>query len=137
MNATEIEEFIRLRLKENLKVMQAETGQRVNQSVVIAAERQALAYWYTMRKLAERITETEVKLSLPECSSPKGRTFTIEGVVDIVQEDAGMSIYDIKTMPRDYVEKNKLEFAMQLNVYSTTRPLHPVVATSTPIFLQA
>lgn len=118
MNTTEIEEFIRLRLKENLKVMQAETGQRVNQSVVIAAERQALAYWFTMRKLAEKITETEVKLSLPECRSPKGRTFTIEGVVDIVQEDAGMSIYDIKTMPRDYVEKNKLKFAMQLNVYA-------------------
>jgi hypothetical protein len=71
-----------------------------------------------MHLLAEKITETEVKLSLPECSTPKGRTFTIEGVVDIVKEDSGMSIYDIKTMPRDYVEKNKLKFAMQLNVYA-------------------
>jgi hypothetical protein len=118
MNTKDIEDFIKLRLKENLKLMQAETGQRVNQSVVIAAERQALAYWHTMHLLAEKITETEVKLSLPECSTPKGRTFTIEGVVDIVKEDSGMSIYDIKTMPRDYVEKNKLKFAMQLNVYA-------------------
>lgn len=118
MNTKDIEDFIKLRLKENLKLMQAETGQRVNQNVVIAAERQALAYWHTMHLLAENITETEVKLSLPECSTPKGRTFTIEGVVDIVQEDSGMSIYDIKTMPRDYVEKNKLKFAMQLNVYA-------------------
>ena len=118
MNTKDIEDFIKLRLKENLKLMQAETGQRVNQNVVIAAERQALAYWHTMHLLAEKITETEVKLSLPECSTPKGRTFTIEGVVDIVKEDSGMSIYDIKTMPRDYVEKNKLKFAMQLNVYA-------------------
>ena len=118
MNTKDIEDFIKLRLKENLKLMQAETGQRVNQNVVIAAERQALAYWHTMHLLAENITETEVKLSLPECSTPKGRTFTIEGVVDIVQEDSGMSIYDIKTMPRDYVENNKLKFAMQLNVYA-------------------
>lgn len=118
MNTKEIEDFIKLRLKENLKLMQAETGQRVNQNVVIAAERQALAYWHTMHMLAEKITETEVKLSLPECTTPKGRTFTIEGVVDIVKEDSGMSIYDIKTMPPDYVEKNKLKFAMQLNVYA-------------------
>ena len=118
MNTKDIEDFIKLRLKENLKLMQAETGQRVNQNVVIAAERQALAYWHTMHLLAENITETEVKLSLPECSTPKGRKFTIEGVVDIVQEDSGMSIYDIKTMPRDYVENNKLKFAMQLNVYA-------------------
>jgi hypothetical protein len=118
MNTKDIEDFIKLRLKENLKLMQAETGQRVNQSVVIAAERQALAYWHTMHLLAVKITETEVKLSLPECSTPKGRTFTIEGVVDIVQEDSGMSIYDIKTMPRDYVENNKSKFAMQLNVYA-------------------
>ena len=118
MNTKDIEDFIKLRLKENLKLMQAETGQRVNQNVVIAAERQALAYWHTMRLIAERITETEVKLSLPECTTPKGRTFTIEGVVDIVQEDSEMSIYDIKTMPRDYVENNKSKFAMQLNVYA-------------------
>lgn len=118
MNTKDIEEFIKLRLKENLKLMQAETGQRVNLNVVIAAERQALAYWHTMRLIAERITETEVKLSLPECTTPKGRTFTIEGVVDIVQEDSEMSIYDIKTMPRDYVENNKSKFAMQLNVYA-------------------
>jgi hypothetical protein len=118
MNTKDIEDFIKLRLHENLKLMQAETGQRVNQSVVVAAERQALAYWHTMRMIAERITDTEVKLSLPECRTPKGRTFTIEGVVDIVQEDACMSIYDIKTMPRDYVENNKSKFAMQLNVYA-------------------
>lgn len=118
MNTKDIEDFIKLRLNENLKLMQAETGQRVNQSVVIAAERQALAYWHTMHKLAENITETEVKLSLPECTTPKGKTFTIEGVVDIVQEDSGMSIYDIKTMSRDYVENNKSKFAMQLNVYA-------------------
>ena len=118
MNTKDIEDFIKLRLKENLKLMQAETGQRVNQNVVIAAERQALAYWHTMHMLAENITETEVKLSLPECTTPKGRTFTIEGVVDIVQEDSGMSIYDIKTMSRDYVENNKSKFAMQLNVYA-------------------
>lgn len=118
MNTKDIEDFIKLRLNENLKLMQAETGQRVNQSVVIAAERQALAYWHTMHMLAENITETEVKLSLPECTTPKGRTFTIEGVVDIVQEDSGMSIYDIKTMSRDYVENNKSKFAMQLNVYA-------------------
>lgn len=118
MNSKEIEDFIKLRLDENLKLMQAETGQRVNKNVVIAAQRQALAYWHTMRLVAEKITETEVKLSLPECKTPKGRTFTIEGVVDIIQEDSCMSIYDIKTMPRDYVINNSEKFAMQLNVYA-------------------
>ena len=35
----------------------------------------------------ETVSETEVKLTLPEQVSPFGNKFTIEGVVDIIREN--------------------------------------------------
>ncbi|MCR4415687.1 MAG: porin, partial [Thermoguttaceae bacterium] len=34
--------------------------------------------------ITERVTDTEVRLSLPQQRTPKGRVFAIEGIVDIV-----------------------------------------------------
>ena len=118
MNNQEIIEFIRARMDKNIQALLSESGQRINPSVKIAAERQALAYWITMQSVAEKVTETEVKLALPECISPAGRRFTIEGVVDIIRDDAGLEIFDIKSMPASYVLNNKPKFQEQLNVYA-------------------
>lgn len=118
MNHNEIVEFIRKRMEENVRSLLSESGQRVNPSLRLAAERQALAYWYTMQSVAEKITETEVRLALPECESPAGRRFTIEGVVDIIRDDGELEIFDIKSMPASYVRNNKPKFQEQLNVYA-------------------
>ena len=118
MNSQEIIEFIRSRMDENIRSLLSESGQRVNPSVKLAAERQALAYWITMQSIAEKVTETEVKLALPECVSPAGRRFTIEGVVDIIRDEDGLEIFDIKSMPASYVLTNKPKFQEQLNVYA-------------------
>jgi hypothetical protein len=75
-------------------------------------------YWKRMRDVAENITDTEVKLSLPEQLSPAGRKFCIEGIVDIIREQDETWMYDIKTHDGDYVRDNIDLYEKQLNVYS-------------------
>lgn len=79
---------------------------------------QVLLYWRSMRKIAERITDTEVRLSLPGQRSPQGREYTIEGVVDILRADDQTVMYDIKTHDADYVRANLELYKQQLNVYA-------------------
>ncbi len=54
-------------------------------------------YWKKLRHIAEKVTDTEVRLNLPNQTTPKGRGFCVEGVVDIVREDEKVTMYDIKT----------------------------------------
>lgn len=75
-------------------------------------------YWRKLRHIAERITDTEVRLSLPQQRTPKGRTFTIEGIVDIVREDERVVMYDIKTHDTAAIKANIEEYERQLNVYA-------------------
>ena len=75
-------------------------------------------YYRKMREIAETVTETEVKLTLPEQTSPKGNKFTIEGVVDIIRKNNTTTMYDIKTHDADYVNANKEDYIDQLNVYT-------------------
>ena len=58
-------------------------------------------YFRKMREVAETVSETEVKLTLPEQVSPHGNKFTIEGVVDIIRENESTTMYDIKTHDAD------------------------------------
>ena len=71
-----------------------------------------------MREVAETVSETEVKLTLPEQVSPHGNKFTIEGVVDIIRENESTTMYDIKTHDADFVNANKEDYEDQLNVYT-------------------
>ncbi len=114
----EAEEQIQRFFERNLLELQAEGGHALAPEVRETARQQVLLYWRRLRLLAERVTDTEVKLSLPEQRTARGRTFAIEGVVDIVREEGRTTLYDIKTHPPDEVRANTAIYARQLNVYA-------------------
>jgi hypothetical protein len=118
LDDTEVEEQIHRFFERNLLELQAEGGHALAPEVRETALEQVLLYWRRLRSLAERVTDTEVKLNLPEQHTPRGRTFTIEGVVDIVREEGRTTLYDIKTHPPDEVRANAETYARQLNVYA-------------------
>lgn len=39
-------------------------------------------YWRKLHEIARRVTDTEVRLALPQQRTPQGHTFSIEGVID-------------------------------------------------------
>ncbi len=90
--------------------------------------------------MAENVTRTEVRLALPEQTHPRRPPFTIEGVVDVVQEGDETWLYDIKTHDPEYVRQNPATYEQQLNVYAhiwqnlQRQPLHhtAIIATQYP-----
>jgi hypothetical protein len=68
--------------------------------------------------LPNPLTDTEVRLNLPNQRTPRGRKFNIEGVVDIVRAEGRTVMYDLKTHDPEEVRKNLPEYARQLNVYA-------------------
>jgi hypothetical protein len=113
-----MEAYITQAFEENYERLRYESGHALTPEIKQTALNQALMYWRKLRAVAERITETEVKLNLPDCHTPKGRAFGIEGVVDIVREAETTTMYDIKTHDPDYIAANKGEYEKQLNVYA-------------------
>lgn len=102
----------------NYEFLRLESGHALAAAVREDARRQVHLYWQKLRDVALAITDTEVKLNLPFQTSPAGRTFGIEGVVDIVRENDRTIMYDIKTHDAEYVHANKPIYAEQLNVYA-------------------
>lgn len=111
-------QFIRDRFEENLAVLQLEGGHALAPEVKESARNQVLLYWRKLRDVAERITDTEVKLSLPGQYTPQGREFCIEGVVDIIRDNDRTVMYDVKTHDADVIEADKGSYEAQLNVYA-------------------
>lgn len=114
----EIEDFILQVFEENFEQLRVESGHSISHHVKETAYQQILMYWRKLREVAENVTDTEVRLSLPGNESPKGREYTIEGVVDIVREEGLTTMYDIKTHDADFVRGNLTLYEKQLNVYS-------------------
>ena len=88
-------------------MLKLEGGHALTPDVTQSALTQVLYYYRKMRSVAERVTDTEVKLTLPDQLTPDGRRFTIEGIVDIVREDDEVWMYDIKTHDPNYITGNK------------------------------
>jgi hypothetical protein len=113
---------IETRLKEifelNFEHIRLEGGVPFTPQIKEQAWQQVLYYYRKLHEVAENVTDTEVKLTLPNLSSPEQRTYTIEGVVDIVREQGEVWMYDIKTHDADLVRANKEYYNQQLNVYS-------------------
>jgi len=118
MTDLEIEQEIERLFEENYELMRLEGGHALSADTKIQALLQVLFYWRKMRDVAENVTDTEVKLNLPEQLTPQGRKYGIEGVVDIIREDDRTVMYDIKTHDADYVRANTTEYEKQLNVYA-------------------
>lgn len=118
MNDQQIEQQIRDAFRENYERLRLEGAPALTDFALENALTQILFYWRKLRTIATNVTDTEVKLSLPEQNTPKGRKFTIEGIVDIVREDNETWMYDIKTHDPDYIRGNIQFYADQLNIYA-------------------
>jgi hypothetical protein len=114
----DIEQRIDEFFQENLAALALESGHSLSPEVRETARQQVLMYWRKLNDIAMRITDTEVRLSLPQQKSPRGRTFAIEGVVDIVREDERVVMYDIKTHDTEAIKANIEDYERQLNVYA-------------------
>ncbi len=115
---SEIEAEIRRMFAENYELMRIEGGHSLSADVKETALNQVIHYWRKMKDVAENVTDTEVKLNLPELTTSQGRKYGIEGVVDIIREEDKTVMYDIKTHDSDYVRANTAEYEKQLNVYA-------------------
>lgn len=118
MEDYEIIDKIKEYFEVNYELMRLEGGHAITQDVKQLALTQVLYYFTKMKEVANKVTDTEVKLTLPDQRTPKGRNFTIEGVVDIVRDDNETWMYDIKTHDTAYIESNKELYEKQLNVYA-------------------
>jgi hypothetical protein len=113
-----IEAKIRELFEQNYQLLRLEGGHALTEDAKEKALNQVILYWRKLKDIAQKVTDAEIRLSLPNQSTPKGRTFSIEGVVDIVQEGDEIKMYDIKTHDLDYIQGNKELYEEQLNVYA-------------------
>jgi len=113
-----VEDFLDQVFEENYQALRLEAGRALAPNIKQAARQQVALYWRKLRGIAESVTDTEVRLILPNQHSPHGRSYAIEGVVDIVREEGYTVMYDIKSLDADYVRANKDWFERQLNVYA-------------------
>jgi len=113
-----IEQFIRDTFEQNYENIRRETGHAISPQLKDLALNQILLYWRKLKNIAQSVTETEVKLNLPNQTSPAGRKFSIEGVVDIVRANDRVIMYDVKTHESEYVRAHSEEYEQQLNVYA-------------------
>jgi len=119
MTNNEIEDELLKMFEINYENLKLQGGHSLTPEVREAAWNQILYYYKKLRGVvAEKVTKTEVKLTLPEQETPIGRRFTIEGIVDIVTENEETWMYDIKTHEAGYVKKNREMYEQQLNVYA-------------------
>ena len=118
MNLSDIELELKDMFEDNYTMLRLEGGHALTADTKEAAWKQVLYYYRKLRKVAESVSETEVKLTLPEQFTKLKRRFTIEGVVDIVTEQEEVWMYDIKTHDADYIRSNKKFYENQLNVYA-------------------
>ena len=116
--AEDMEAFLRVAFEENYDLLRLEVGRSMAPNLKEAAWQEVRLYWEKLRALAESVTDTEVRLTLPNQRSPKRRPYAIDGVVDIVREVGYTVLYDIKSMDADYVRQHAEQFERQLNVYA-------------------
>ena len=152
------ERFLMEAFEANFERLREESGRALAPFIKESARQQVLLYYRRLRELAARVEETEVRLVLPEQTSPAGRQYTLEGVVDIVEDGSSTVMYDLKTYldadaARDHVEPHY----RQLNVYAhiwkglrgrqldkvaviatrPTRPLYRALRAGEPAKIQA
>jgi hypothetical protein len=114
----EIEAFLKETFERNFELLKLESGHTLNADIKEVAWMQVLFYWRKLKDIANRVTDTEVRLNLPGQVTPQGKKFGIEGVVDIVREDEKTVMYDIKTHEADQVRENIGDYENQLNIYA-------------------
>ena len=114
----DVEARIREFFEENLAAIQMERGYGLSPEVKATALQHVLLYWRRLRDVAEKVTDTEVRLNLPGQVTAKERKFGIEGVVDIVRDNDRTVMYDVKTYDANVIRMNPEACERQLNVYA-------------------
>ncbi len=114
----EIERLIDEFFEDNFATLKMEGGHTLSPEVKETARQQVRMYWRKLHTVAERVTDTEVRLNLPQQTTPAGRTFGIDGVVDIVREDERVVMYDIKTHDAAAIRADLAPYERQLNIYA-------------------
>ncbi len=114
----DLEAYLLERFDRNYNTLAMESGRHIAPDVKEAALKQVLMYWRKLRDVATNVTQTEVRLSLPNQRTSTGTVFTIEGVVDIIRDNDRTVMYDIKTHDIDSVVSNIELYQQQLNVYA-------------------
>ena len=114
----EIRRRIEDAFERNYEVLRLESGHALDQNAKKKALDQVICYYRRLHDIAEKVTETEVRLTLPDQISPGKNRFNIEGVVDIVQDGGEVWMYDLKTHDREFIEGHKEFYEKQLNIYS-------------------
>jgi hypothetical protein len=118
LNDYEIEQKIEEFFDRNYELLRAEGNRPLTAELRQKALNQVKMYFQKLKGIATQVTDTEVKLTLPEQRTPEGRRFAIEGVVDIVREDDETWMYDIKTHQPELIREDLQYYAEQLNVYT-------------------
>jgi hypothetical protein len=120
MNPTdqEIETFLRDSFEQNFELLKLDNGHSLTADVKELAWNQVLFYWRKLKDIATSVTETEVRLNLPNQESSSKHKFGIEGVIDIVQGEEKTIMYDIKTHEAEQVRENIGDYERQLNIYA-------------------
>lgn len=116
--SVEIEDFIRQVFEQNYNELRLDSGHAITPDVKQTALNQVLLYWRMLSDIAQNVTDTEVRLSLPSLETPRGRDYSIEGIVDILRDNDRTVMYDIKTHNAEYVRANVELYEQQLNVYA-------------------
>lgn len=136
----EIHSFLEQSFADNYERLKTEEGRGLSPDGRQFAWQQVWLYWHKLGEIARSITDTEVRLTLPNRRTPAGREYAIEGVVDIVREEGYTVMYDIKSLEADHIRQMAELYEKQLNVYAyiwqTLRgePLQQtaIIATSFP-----
>jgi len=111
-------QFITESLEENYNLLKLEGGHALSTENIELALRQVILYWTHLKNLALNVTDTEVALSLPNQKTDQGVPFTIYGVIDLVNQNDKLFMYDIKTHDCDYVSENINLYEKQLGLYA-------------------
>ena len=76
MTDEEIEQKLKEYFEENYELLRLEGGHALTEEGKANAFNQVLYYWKKLNHIAKKVTDTEVKLTLPEQVTPNGRKFT-------------------------------------------------------------
>lgn len=110
---------IREMFEDNFRALSEESGHSINAYMKELAFSQVWCNYRKNRKLLGLVTQTEVKLSLPEQKTPNDKIpYTIEGVIDVVREGEETWLYDLKTHAPERIKADPEKYREQLNVYA-------------------
>ncbi len=114
----QLESLARERYEENYQRLKFDGGRALSPHIQRVGLAQVIMYIKKLLYIAETVTDTEVKLILPNKETKKGNKYSIVGVIDIIREQDSVTLYDIKTHDPNFINSNIDDFAEQLNIYA-------------------